>query len=118
MLCVVSLFFDSCKLCGYPYIFRPTINPFEYIDVKFEGIDGQGSATVELVKTNGHVKSLEDLCVSISKTYQLSENEVIVISTNPFEATCWHSQTSKEYTVKGLSFSLPTLMTLTKMQKR
>lgn len=109
LLCVVSLFLIPASCAVIPYIFRPTINPFEYIDVKFEGIDGQGSATVELVKTNGHVKSLEDLCVSISKTYQLSENEVIVISTNPFEATCWHSQTSKEYTVKGLELFLTDL---------
>ncbi|MBQ2824673.1 MAG: hypothetical protein IJF19_00235 [Clostridia bacterium] len=109
LLCVVSLLLIPASCAVIPYIFRPTINPFEYIDVKFEGIDGQGSATVELVKTNGHVKSLEDLCVSISKTYQLSENEVIVISTNPFEATCWHSQTSKEYTVKGLELFLTDL---------
>ncbi len=109
LLVVASIFLIPASCVAIPYIFRPTINPFEYIDVKFEGINGQGEATVELVKTNGHVTSLDDLCVSVSKTYQLSENEVITISTNPFEATCWHSQTSKVYVVKGLELFLTDL---------
>ena len=106
---VVGIFLIPASSAVIPYIFRPTINPFDYIDVKFEGINGEGTATVELIQTNGHVKSLEDLCVSISKTYQLSENEVIVISTNHFEATCWHNPTSKEYVVKGLELFLSDL---------
>ena len=109
LLIVVGILLIPASCAAIPYIFRPTIDPFEYIDVKFEGIDGEGTATIELVKTNGHVKSLEDLCVSISKEFQLSENEVIVISTNPFEATCWHSRTSKEYVVKGLELFLTDL---------
>ncbi len=109
LLVVASIFLIPVSCTAIPYIFRPTINPFDYLNVKFEGIDGQGSATVELIKTNGHVTSLDDLCISVSKQYQLSENEVITITTNPFESTCWHSQTSKEYVVKGLELFLSDL---------
>ena len=109
LLIVVGILLIPVGCAAIPYIFRPTINPFDYIDVKFEGINGEGTATVELIKTNGHVKSIEDLCLSVSKTYNLSENEVIVISTNPVEATCWHSQVSKEYVVKGLELFLSDL---------
>lgn len=108
-LIVASILLIPASCAVIPYIFRPTIDPFEYIDVKFEGINGEGTATLELVKTNGHVASLDDLCVSISKSYQLSENEVVVVTSNPFEATCWHSQTSKEYVVKGLELFLTDL---------
>lgn len=109
LLIVASIFLIPVSCAAIPYIFRPTIDPFEYIEVKFEGIDGKGSATLELVKTDGHVTTLSDLCMSISKSYELSENEVIVISTNPLEATCWHSKTSKEYVVKGLELFLTDL---------
>ncbi len=109
LLFVVGLFLIPASCTLIPYLFRPVINPFDYIDVTFEGIDGQGSATVELIKTNGHITNLEDLCISVSKTDDLSENEVIIISTKPFESPCRHSITSKEYVVKGLELFLSDL---------
>lgn len=91
------------------YIFRPTINPFDYIEVSFSGIDGEGVATVELIKADGKIGNLEDLCITVSKTYNLSENEIITITTSEWESPCWHSKNVQEYTVTGLELFLTDL---------
>ncbi len=91
------------------YIFRPTINPFDYIEVSFSGVDGEGVAEVELTKSDRKIGNLEDLCITVSKSYNLSENEIITITTSDWESPCWHSKNIQEYTVTGLELFLSDL---------
>lgn len=109
LLFVVGIIFIPASCVAVPYIFRPTINPFEYIDVKFEGIDGEGEATVELIKSDSKIQSLDDLNLRLSQTYYLSENDIISIATNDMNSPCRHSVNYKEYTVKGLELFLADL---------
>lgn len=106
LLVVASVVLLPASCAFLPYVFRPTINPFEYIEVKFEGINGEGEATVELIKSNNKIQSLDDLNIRLSQTYNLSENDVISITTNDANSPCWHSVKYKEYTVKGLELFL------------
>ena len=105
----LAIVFTPFVLAAVPYIFRPTINPFDYIEVTFSGIDGEGVAAVELRKTDEKVGTLEDLCITVSKSYKLSENEVITVSTKDLKSPCWHSKTLQEYIVKGLELYLTDL---------
>lgn len=109
LLVVASIFLIPASCAAIPYIFRPTINPFEYIDVTFEGIDGEGVAELKLIKTDDKIQKIDDLCVTLSKTNNLNENEVITASTNDWESPCWHSESSREYTVTGLELYLKDL---------
>lgn len=109
LLFIVGIILIPASCIAGPYIFRPTINPFEYIDVKFEGINGEGEAKVELIQSNNWIQSLDDLNIRLSQTYYLSENDVISISTNDLNSPCRHSVKYKEYTVKGLELFLTDL---------
>ncbi|MBQ8571975.1 MAG: hypothetical protein IJ451_00745 [Ruminococcus sp.] len=109
LLFIVGIIFIPASCIAGPYIFRPTINPFEYIDVKFEGINGEGEVKVELIQSNNRIQSLDDLNIRLSQTYYLSENDVISISTNDLNSPCRHRVKYKEYTVKGLELFLTNL---------
>ncbi len=109
LLVVLSIISIPFLCAAVPYIFRPTINPFDYIEVSFSGIDGEGVAEVELTKSDRKIDNLEDLCITVSKTYGLSENEIITITTSPWESPCWHSKNVQEYTVTGLELFLSDL---------
>ncbi len=102
LLFVAGIILIPASFIAGPYVFRPTINPFEYIDVNFEGVDGEGKATVELIKSDSKIQNLDDLNLKLSQTYYLSENDVISISTNDLSSPCRHSVKYKEYTVTGL----------------
>ncbi|MBR3988129.1 MAG: hypothetical protein IKK10_02360 [Clostridia bacterium] len=106
LLVVASIFLIPASCVAGPYIFRPTINPFEYIDVKFEGINGEGKATVELIQSNNWIQSLDDLNIKLSQSYYLSENDIISITTNDSTSPCRHNVKYMEYTVKGLELFL------------
>lgn len=109
LLIVAAIFLIPMSCAAIPYIFKATVNPFDYIEVTFEGIDGEGVANVELIKTDSKVNSLSDLGVTVSKERRLSEGEVITVYTNDFESPYWHSESSKEYTVEGLELFLTDL---------
>lgn len=102
LLIVAGIFLIPACCAAIPYIFKPTVNPFDYIEVNFSGKDGKGMAQVELIKTDEKIDSLSDLDITISKQYGLSEGDIITVYTNDFESPCWHSESSREYTVKGL----------------
>lgn len=106
LLVVASIVLTPFIIALFSLVFRPVINPYDYIDVSFEGIDGNGQAVVELIKTDNKVKNIDDLHLTVSQTYYLSENDVITISTNPVKSTCWHTESSRKYVVKGLELFL------------
>lgn len=99
---VFSLIIGPFISVGITYLFRPKINPFEYIEVTFEGTDSHGVANVELIKTDEKIHNIYDLGVELSKEYNLSNGDVITVYTNEHESPCRHSETSREYTVEGL----------------
>lgn len=106
LLVVAGIVLIPASCAFIPYVFRPTINPFEYIEVKFEGINGEGEASVELIKSNNKIQTLDDLNIRLSHTDYLSENDVISVTTDDSSSPCWHSVKYKEYTVKGLELFL------------
>ena len=109
LLIVLSIVASPIICTGIVYIFKPVINPFDYINVSFEGIDGEGVAKVELIKSDSRIQSLDDLGVEVSKQYNLSEGEKITVYTNTLESPCWHSESSRDYTVAGLELFLTDL---------
>lgn len=111
-LIVASIFLVPASCVAVPYIFKPTVNPFDYISVTFDGIDGEGMARIELIKTDSRITSLDDFGVTISKEYNLCEGETVTVYTDTLTSPYWHTQNSKEYIVEGLELFLTDLNTI------
>lgn len=82
-----------------------TFNPFEHVEVKFEGIAPNGTATV---KPNYDKKEMQYINFSIDKSHDLSNGDVVVVTAEvddefmqKFNAI--PNPTSKEFTVEGIN---------------
>ena len=82
-----------------------TFNPFEHVEVKFEGIAPNGIATV---KPNYDKKEMQYINFSIDKSHDLSNGDVVVVTAEvddefmqKFNAI--PKPTSKEFIVEGIN---------------
>lgn len=78
---------------------KPRVNPFECIDVTFQGKDGQGKLVLETVNT-GKAINLNRIDFEISKETNLLLGETVTIqaTSNEYRLT----ETTKDYVVEGL----------------
>ena len=75
------------------------IDPFQYLEVSFEGSAPDGKAVVKISKDNPD----NSLSFDLSKSSGLSNGDVITVTANGNADGFAYSKTKQEYTVKGLN---------------
>lgn len=84
----------------------PTVDPFSYIDVEFEGVAPDGYA--DIVAVDGTDGLLSEYDFSLDKSSGLSEGDVVTVTFSYSADECISyfemapTETTKEYTVTGL----------------
>lgn len=103
----ILLFFTLCILIGKvkeeP---KPEINPFDYLEITFEGTSGEGKVNVDIKDNNANV-SLNDFSYKWTKDYNLSEGDTTTITVKSEKYNLLEK--SKKYTVTGLTTYLNNL---------
>ena len=91
------------------YLLKPAINPFDYIQVSFQGDDGRGVAKIEMLNVSEEVDiNLVDF--DISKDSRLLQGETITIQASSDDYRL--SEITKTYVVEGLDEYLKDLENL------
>lgn len=78
---------------------KPRINPFDYIEVSFQGVDGKGEAVLHVVNTADNIDT-NRIKFTISKDDYLVQGETISISAASTEYR--FTEAARVYTVEGL----------------
>lgn len=78
---------------------KPQINPFDYIDVSFQGIDGKGEVVLETTNVSGDI-DINRVEFDVSKDDWLLQGETIAIQATSEDYRL--SETTKTYIVEGL----------------
>ncbi len=81
------------------YLMKPAINPFDYIQVSFQGNDGRGVVEIEMLNVSEDV-DINRVDFDISKKSQLLQGEAITIQASSDDYRL--SETTKTYVVEGL----------------
>lgn len=105
--CILGIFGFSAMFSSYSD--RPSINPFDYIEVSFSGVDGSGRLTVtELVNEDIDVN---DITFDVATYYSLSNGDKVRITASSINYKL--EEDVKVYTVEGLDEYLKNLDSLT-----
>ena len=88
---------------------KSKVNPFDYIEVSFQGNDGKGEIVIEEIGTTDDI-NLKKIDFDISKNRQLAEGETIKITAQSQEYRL--TETTRTYTVEGLDEYLKDLKDL------
>lgn len=110
-----SLLITLPMACSFSTIFsavaaRPTINPFDYIEVSFTGTDGEGRLVItDLVNEEVAVDAIE---FEASEEYDLSNGDKVRITASAVDYKL--TETVKIYTVENLSEYVKNLDKLSK----
>ena len=103
----IFLFFTVCIAIGKvneeP---KPEINPFDYLEISFEGTSGEGKVKVDIKDNNDNI-SLNDFSYKWTKDVNLSEGDTTTINVESNNYNL--SEKTKKYTVTGLSTYLNNL---------
>lgn len=78
---------------------KPKVDPFDYIEVSFQGKDGKGKVVLEEISTSDEV-DLKQIDYEISKKDQLAEGDTVKITAKSQQYRL--TETTKTYTVEGL----------------
>ncbi|MCR4673078.1 MAG: hypothetical protein K5637_07575 [Lachnospiraceae bacterium] len=82
------------------------INPFNYVDVRFKGLDGEGEVVFDVDETE-----VEGLYFYSEDNYDLHEGDVITVTAYELYGYRF-TQTEKQYTVTGLDHYLSSISEL------
>lgn len=109
LLVVAGIFLIPASCVGVVWLCRPTVNPFDYIEVSFKGVDGEGKVVVELVKSDDNIKNTNDLGLEVSPDRNLSEGDTVTVYAKSLESGYRFSESKRQYTVEGLELYLTDL---------
>lgn len=93
---VILLLFMSIL---YTYLSTPKVNPFDYVEITFQGTDGDGEAVLNVKPDIGDV-DIKKIHFTFSKDYNLLQGETITVTAA--SDTYRLAETSRTYTVESL----------------